>query len=163
MALVSRDFPGGCPCQSQQPYRECCKPYLLGHTPAPTAEVLMRSRFTAFCKGNLDYLIATHHPSKRKFDERLQLRQTIKNTRWVNLVIVSTSQGRPQDDTGTVEFVAVYRDPELGQLHERSRFVKPEGQWFYLDGNRLPPWQPKRHQPCWCGSGKKFKQCHAEK
>lgn len=123
----------------------------------------MRSRFTAFCKGNVDYLIATHHSSKRKFDDRLRLRQTLKNTRWINLIIVSKHQGRSQDKTGTVEFVAVYRDPQPGQLHERSSFIKQTDRWFYLDGKLLPDWEPKRHEACWCNSGKKFKQCHGKK
>ncbi|NEP15746.1 MAG: YchJ family protein [Leptolyngbya sp. SIO4C1] len=150
-----------CPCGSATPYSVCCEPYLSGQAAAPTAEALMRSRYTAFCKGNLDYLVATHHPDRRQVDERLSLHQTLNETSWVSLTVISTQKGQPQDTTGQVEFMAVYRAPELGQLHERSRFVKANGRWFYFDGKRLPPLLPKRNQPCWCGSGKKFKQCHA--
>ncbi|MEZ5505160.1 MAG: YchJ family metal-binding protein [Gammaproteobacteria bacterium] len=47
-----------------------------------------------------------------------------------------------------------------GTLHERSRFVKEDGRWFYLDGEMLPLPSPGRNDPCWCGSGQKFKKCH---
>lgn len=120
----------------------------------------MRSRYTAYAKGKADYLFKTHHPSQRTFEERFELAKTIKNTRWLRLTVLATQKGQSQDKTGVVEFVAVYADPNPGQLHERSRFTRQNGQWFYLDGKRLPPLHPKRNEPCWCGSGKKFKQCH---
>ncbi|MEO1591924.1 MAG: YchJ family protein [Cyanobacteria bacterium J06632_22] len=149
-----------CPCGSQQDYGNCCGPYVDGDRPAPTAEALMRSRYTAYAKGKADYLFKTHHPSQRTFEERFELAKTIKNTRWLRLTVLATQKGQSQDKTGVVEFVAVYADPNPGQLHERSRFTRQNGQWFYLDGKRLPPLHPKRNEPCWCGSGKKFKQCH---
>lgn len=149
-----------CLCDSQRPYASCCKPYVTQVATAPTAEVLMRSRYVAYCQGNLDYLIATRHPSKRKFDDRINLIQSVKTTVWEKLTVVSTRQGRQQDITGYVEFVAVHSQPEWGQLHERSRFIKENNRWFYIDGKMLPPILPKRSQPCWCGSGKKFKYCH---
>ena len=120
----------------------------------------MRSRYTAYCQENVDYLIATHHPSKRKFDERIQLLNNFKTTTWVKLTVVNVSQGKPTDEVGYVEFVAVYRANELSQLHERSKFIRESGQWFYLSGDILPPLLPKRNEPCWCGSGRKYKQCH---
>lgn len=127
---------------------------------APTAEALMRSRYTAYCKSNVDYLIATRHPSKRKFDDRINLTKSSKTTVWESLTVVKTRQGNRQDTRGQVEFVAVHSQPEWGQLHERSQFIKENGRWFYIDGERLPPVLPKRSQPCWCGSGRKFKRCH---
>lgn len=120
----------------------------------------MRSRYTAFCQGNIDYLIATHHPTQRRIDDRMTLRQSIQTTTWLGLTIVAAEQGQPKDDVGTVEFVAVFQTDGVQQLHERSQFVKQNGRWFYLRGEILPPWVPKRNEPCWCGSGKKFKQCH---
>ncbi|PSN18943.1 hypothetical protein C7271_09860 [filamentous cyanobacterium CCP5] len=149
-----------CPCSSGDFFSACCQPYLQGTTLPSTAEALMRSRYSAFCTGNLDYLIATHHPSQRSPDERLQLAQTIKSTEWLGLRIVSTHQGLPSDQIGIVEFVAVYRAGQMGQIHERSRFGRHRGGWIYLEGDQLPPLWPKRNQPCWCGSGQKFKQCH---
>ncbi|MBE7383011.1 MAG: YchJ family protein [Leptolyngbya sp. SIO1E4] len=151
-----------CPCGSQRAFSACCEPYLLGQAIAPTAEALMRSRYTAYCQGNVDYLVATHHPSKRTFSDRITLSKSVKNTTWLGLTIVSTARGQPQDETGMVEFVAIYRTGNVGQLHERSRFQKQKGRWFYLEGEHLPPVAPKRNEPCWCGSGKKFKQCHGQ-
>jgi SEC-C motif-containing protein len=122
----------------------------------------MRSRYTAYHTGQAEYLIATRHPSKRQFDDRITLRQSLKTTTWLSLHILSVRQGQPQDTVSQVEFVAIYRAAAqaLGQLHERSTFVQQQGRWFYLEGTMLPPHRPKRQEPCWCGSGKKFKQCH---
>ena len=101
----------------------------------------MRSRYTAFCRGEVDYLIATHHPSKRQGDDRQSLTQTIAETEWLNLRVLAS---REMGEVGTVEFVAFFKaQGTLSQLHERSDFVRLE-----------------RNDPCWCGSGKKFKKCH---
>ncbi|MGV2831009.1 YchJ family protein [Myxosarcina sp. GI1(2024)] len=152
--------PKVCPCGSNLQYPNCCQIYLSGKATAPTAERLMRSRYTAFYKSNIEYLIATLHPSKRKFDDRLKLSHSAKNTTWLNLKIIDTSQGQPAAEIGFVEFVAVYLVREPQQLHERSRFIKEGDLWLYLDGVLLPPIIPKRNEPCWCGSGKKYKKCH---
>jgi SEC-C motif domain protein len=106
----------------------------------------MRSRYTAFTRGNTDYLIASLHPKSRRPDDKRSLRQTINQTQWVKLTVLKTQKGQPTDKTGIVEFVAEYRDTqaigfaaaEVKQLHERSRFVKVDGQWFYVDGDILP-------------------------
>lgn len=122
----------------------------------------MRSRYTAYYKGNISYLQETLHPSKRKFDDRINLIKSVNATRWKQLKVINTSQGKKTDQLGYVEFMAVYQsDHELGQLHERSRFVKEQDRWFYVEGTLMAPWRPKRNEPCWCGSGKKFKQCHS--
>lgn len=149
-----------CFCGSQRLLAQCCEPLLLGQAIAPTAETLMRSRYSAYCVGNVDYLVATHHPLYRARDMRSQISQTMQSTEWLGLVIVETEGGQPQDATGVVEFVAVYRAGSEAQLHERSRFVQQKGRWLYQDGDVLPPLWPKRNEPCWCGSGQKFKQCH---
>ena len=151
-----------CPCGSQQPYRRCCEPYLSGQQAAPTAEALMRSRYTAYCLENIDYLMATHHPSQRALSDRTALRQSMQKTTWLGLQILQTEAGQPGDKTGIVEFVARFQADQPGQIHERSRFQQQKGRWFYLDGDHLPPVDPKRNDPCWCGSGKKFKQCQGK-
>jgi SEC-C motif-containing protein len=86
----------------------------------------------------------------------------MQRTTWLGLTILATQQGQPDDQTGIVEFVARFAAEQPGQIHERSRFKKQKGVWFYLDGEQLPPVEPKRNEPCWCGSGKKYKQCHAK-
>jgi len=167
-------------CGNRRAFANCCEPYLQSVTAegssAPTAEALMRSRYTAFVLGNIDYLMATHHADYRP-NNRTNLQQTLRTTRWTNLIVLSTQKGQRKDKSGTVEFVAAYRPKRsialsatrapdsknsdaLAQLHERSRFVREESRWFYTEGDRLPPYQPKKTQPCWCGSALKFKQCH---
>ena len=158
--MNAKPMSGLCPCGSQRSYSDCCEPYVTNTKVAPTAEALMRSRYVAYYNGNVDYLVATRHPSKRQFDDRINLVKSVKSTVWETLTVVSTHQGRKTDTSGYVEFMAVHSQPEWGQLHERSRFVKENGRWFYVDGEMLPPILPKRNQPCWCGSGKKFKHCH---
>ncbi len=143
-----------CPCTSGNPFADCCAPALHGAVPAATAEALMRSRYCAFACGAVDYLIASHHPSKRRDDDRQVLAQNIAATQWLGLQVIASG-------SDWVEFAAYYRDDTgEGQLHERSRFVHEDGRWYYLDGDMLPPHKPGRNEPCWCGSGKKFKRCH---
>ncbi|MEL6551932.1 MAG: YchJ family metal-binding protein [Cyanobacteria bacterium J06621_11] len=173
-----------CYCGSQRPAVRCCEPYLTGKKTAPTAEALMRSRYSAFCQGNVDYLVRTHHREYGGGDEQKGLRKSLERnvvqTQWTHLLIVRTQKGQKKDKTGTVEFVAAYRSAQglgvlatagkttagktagkIDQLHERSKFVREQGEWFYTEGDRLPDYVPKRSQPCWCGSGKPFKHCHA--
>lgn len=149
-----------CPCDSGQTYGACCGPHLAGKTRPATAAALMRSRYTAFALGQVDYLLATHHPTRRTPTEATTLAQSIANTEWLGLRVLQTQAGQPDDRQGEVEFIAYYRDPKPGQIHERSRFVKQRDRWFYVDGDILPARWPQRHQPCWCGSGQKFKACH---
>ena len=151
-----------CSCNSKKAFRYCCGMYLSGKKTPETAEKLMRSRYTAFERGNVDYLIATLHPDKRGSKDREELISSINNTQWLGLTIISSQKGKKNDTTGVVEFEAIYRGKELGQLHERSRFTKANGQWFYVDGDILPGTIPKAKQPCWCGSGKKYRQCHGK-
>jgi SEC-C motif domain protein len=107
----------------------------------------MRSRYSAYSKGHVDYLIQTQHPKTRKKDDRQVITEGLKSTCWTGLTILKTQKGTATDHRGIVEFVALYRstDPivseskrQIYQLHERSRFIKEDGQWFYVDGDILP-------------------------
>ncbi|WP_339672595.1 YchJ family metal-binding protein [Dasania marina] len=155
-----------CLCGSKKNFADCCQPLLIGEQQAQTAEQLMRSRYSAFCKHDVDYLIATHHPSKREDDDKEQLRQTLASCRWLRLQIVQSQQGQANDDSGTVEFIAEYQEnKQLFQLCEKSSFIKEDGRWYYLDGavsnsHQAQPVKLGRNDPCWCGSGKKHKKCH---
>lgn len=143
-----------CPCGSGKPLAECCGRYHGGEA-APTAEALMRSRYSAFVLQDDGYLRDTWHPKTRPS----QLDLSADDSCWQGLEIVACRKGGLQDEEGVVEFVARYQG---GQLHERSRFVREQGRWFYLDGELLPPRQqpqPGRNAPCPCGSGKKYKRC----
>ena len=149
-----------CPCGSKKTAKYCCQMYLSGKKKPETAEKLMRSRYTAFTQGDLNYLIATLHPDQRKNDDKKKLAQNIEQTKWLGLTIISTTKGKQKDNTGIVEFEAIYQVKEPWQLHERSRFLKINAQWFYVDGEILPGTIPQANAPCWCGSFKKYKQCH---
>lgn len=120
----------------------------------------MRSRYAAFCKRHVDYLIATLHPSKRQPNDHAVLADTIDRRQWLGLRILDTRRGGRTDDDGYVEFVAYFSGPGPGQMHEQSRFVKEEGRWFYVEGEQKAPVKTGRNAPCWCGSGKKYKRCH---
>ena len=149
-----------CPCGSRKKYQYCCGLYLSGKEVPKTAVQLMRSRYTAFYQGDIDYLIATHHPEKRTKNDRQKIANSIKNTTWLGLNIIDTSQDRKNQAIAYVEFVAIFKVNEIQQLHERSKFIKANGKWFYLEGEILPDLVPKRNDNCWCGSGKKYKKCH---
>jgi SEC-C motif domain protein len=96
--------------------------------PAPTAERLMRSRYSAFAKGERDYLLLTWHRSTRPATLALD-----PGIRWVALQILSRTGGSLLEKEGTVEFLATYRVGGTGhELRENSRFVKQDGLWKYL-------------------------------
>ncbi|GAB4086036.1 YchJ family protein [Myceligenerans cantabricum] len=123
-----------CPCLSGEPYGVCCGRYHRGAGAAPTAEALMRSRYSAFAVGDAGYLLATWSPSSRPGTLDLD-----DDVRWRRLDILRAEAGGPFDDTGVVEFVAHYRAAgERGRLHEVSRFEKAAGHWYYLDGTTSP-------------------------
>src|SRR5688572_11259862 len=120
-----------CPCGSGDPYEGCCGLYHDG-LPAPTALALMRSRYAAFVKGAIDYLIDTHDPDTRGKVSRASLTEFSRETIWLGLEIVTTERGGEDDDTGVVEFIA--RGAQRGQpfaQRERSRFRKLDGAWVY--------------------------------
>lgn len=118
-----------CPCGLGNPYAACCGRFHAGEA-APTAAQLMRSRYSAFALGLADYLLETWHESARP--EVLELDPEI---RWVRLIVEDTEQGGPFDTEGTVTFTAIGREPEgRFEQHERSRFVREDGRWYYVDG-----------------------------
>lgn len=120
-----------CPCTSGEIYEMCCGRFIaaVGVAFPPTAEALMRSRFTAFATGNTAYLLYTWEPSCRPADLELDPGQ-----QWYRLDILSTQQGGPFDTVGIVAFCAYYRyDGAREQQRETSRFSKVGKQWFYLD------------------------------
>jgi SEC-C motif-containing protein len=112
----------------------CCSVWLDG-APAPTALALMRSRYSAFVRSDIDYLVATHHASTRSTVDRASLAQYSRDTGWLRLEIVATERGGENDDTGVVEFIArgVTKGVPFAQ-RERSRFSRVDGAWFYVDG-----------------------------
>jgi SEC-C motif-containing protein len=112
-------------------YADCCGRYLdhWDEAPAPDAESLMRSRYTAFVCERADYLQATWHASTRP--DRLDFDT---GARWLGLEVRDYRSTGPE--RAEVEFVARYRvDGRAVRLHERSRFVREAGRWYYVDGD----------------------------
>lgn len=126
--------PGRCPCGSGDVYDACCGRFHSGAATAPTAEALMRSRYSAFAVRDAGYLRATWHPSTRPADLDLT-----ESPRWLRLEIVETVAGGPFDTSGVVEFRACHRTAEgRGVLHERSTFTREDGRWLYVSGDIEP-------------------------
>ncbi|MHB1590423.1 MAG: YchJ family protein [Sulfuricella sp.] len=121
-----------CPCGLPHSYEDCCGRYTSGNTPAPTADALMRSRYTAYTLAQEPHLLATWHPSTRP-PTTLDLNAG-PQPKWLGLQLKCHRQ---TDEThAEVEFVARYKiGGRAFRLHETSRFVREEGQWYYLDGN----------------------------
>ena len=123
-----------CPCKSRLPYGECCAPYHYGKALPQTAEQLMRSRYSAYFFGRIDYLVDTTHPDKKTPQTRADIVSLADEARWKFLTVLSSSKGQAGDRTGKVEFVAqYYRDGVLLEHHEKSRFRRSRGLWKYVD------------------------------
>jgi SEC-C motif-containing protein len=113
-------------------YAVCCGRFVdhFDNLPAPDAEHLMRSRYSAFVHARSDYLLATWHSSTRPASLELDAR-----VKWLGLAV--RAHQATGADTAEVVFVARYRVAgQAVRLHERSRFVREDGRWFYLDGEQ---------------------------
>ena len=146
-----------CPCCSPMCYKNCCQPLHSNALTASSAEQLMRSRYSAFCVGDINYLITTLHASYRGDNDKVVLHNTIQNTHWLGLKVIEHSSGV---ENATVEFVAFYTGQPFEQLHELSHFKKESGQWFYTEGDVLPAVKLRSNDSCFCNSAKKYKKCH---
>ena len=127
--------PSHCPCGRTYPkgqalaYADCCGPAHSGERPAPDAETLMRSRYSAFVRGDVPYLLATWHASTRPASLELEA-----GAQWLGLEI--KAHRITGADTAEVEFVARFRVAGRAvRQHELSRFVREHGLWFYIDGD----------------------------
>jgi SEC-C motif-containing protein len=126
----------------------------------------MRSRYAAYVRGDVDYLIETHDISTRGTVDRDEIAQWSRETEWLGLEIVESVGGGADDDHGIVEFVARGRTRGAPFAHrERSRFRRQGGRWYYVEGDtRREPARAAqavgRNDPCPCGSGMKYKRCH---
>jgi SEC-C motif-containing protein len=155
-----------CPCGSGQPFESCCGPALDGSRPAPTAEALMRSRFTAHVARDDAYLHRTYRgtagtpfvpdPKTEPMD-------------WTRLVVHAHEPGATPDQA-FVDFTAYFAaEGAEHAIHEKSAFERTNGQWIYTRAVRSGPAPVRaaakvgRNDPCPCGSGKKYKHCHGAK
>jgi len=95
----------------------------------------MRSRFTAYALGRADYLAATTAAEERAKLDLDELGRYVRNVKCISLKVLSTEAGGAGDETGVVIFHAKLQINGRRMLHrERSRFVREEGRWAYVDG-----------------------------
>ncbi|MBN8536344.1 MAG: YchJ family protein [Deltaproteobacteria bacterium] len=166
-----------CPCGSIQSYESCCKPFIKGTNYPETAEQLMRSRYTAYTKGLIDYIKETLAPESQKDFHPTKAKKWALESEWLGLKILNAT-GSKTDKKGTVEFIASYKEGATHyDHHETSQFRKNEnGHWRFVSGtsttdrskeNPTPKIQTQiresskigRNDACPCGSGKKYKKC----
>ncbi|MFI8519724.1 YchJ family protein [Streptomyces sp. NPDC085481] len=122
-----------CPCGLDAAYGDCCGRFHTGPATAPTAELLMRSRYSAFVVRDEPYLLRTWAPETRPADVDFD-----PALRWAGLEIEETGDGTAFHQHGTVTFRARFTQRGgAGELHERSRFARHEGAWVYVDGDFL--------------------------
>ena len=126
----NKTSPSFCPCESGKTYNICCEPAHKS-TPAPTAEALMRSRYTAYALGLEAYLLKTLHPDTRPAALNLS---DDRQTKWLGLQVNRVEN--TTENTAIVEFVARYKiNGKAEKLHEISQFVCVDGCWYYLIGS----------------------------
>lgn len=150
-----------CPCGNGKPYSACCEIYHLGDSQPTTAEELMRSRYTAYAMGMVDYLVSTDaNPNEQS------IRDWMQGTKFTALRILATEAGQAEDDRGVVSFEADYTSNGQQITHrETSLFEKRQEKWIFVRGKQTPlrtASKAGRNDPCPCGSGKKYKKCCAD-
>jgi SEC-C motif-containing protein len=124
-----------CPCTSKKTYDRCCGPFHAGTAAPETAEQLMRSRYSAYALGKVDYLIGTRPEAKRAEESREELATYCKAVSCVGLKIVAKDKGGKEDATGVVTFHASLQTNGRRSLHiETSTFARENGRWVYVDG-----------------------------
>jgi SEC-C motif-containing protein len=123
-----------CPCGSGKIFQGCCGQWLSEKQSVPTAEALMRSRYTAYVLKNVDYLVKTTLPASREPDLAESIRDWIGQVTWQKLHVLQVEAGGRSDTEGTVEFIAEFIGPHgADRHHERSLFKKVRGCWFYAE------------------------------
>lgn len=144
-----------CPCGSSADFEACCQPYHAGKLPE-TAEKLMRSRYSAFCVKNVDYIIATTVPNQQSLLNKDDLQAWADGMNWTRLVVKNHNKVGKRH--AQVHFQAYFDNGQGEQVHdELSAFVKVGERWYFLDPT--VPVSLTGKKPCLCGSGEKFKAC----
>lgn len=155
-----------CPCGSGKELKVCCKPYISGSEKAPTAEALMRARYTAYSQVEVDFILKSHDSKTRDEISRDDTKAWAEGSEWLGLDVVRIVKGLEDDKEGMVEFKAIYKQNGIKYTHhEEAKFIKKLGSWYFedckiinkpviRDGAKIG-----RNDPCPCGSGKKYKKC----
>ena len=157
-----------CPCGSGAAFKDCCEPVINGTRESDTAEELMRARYSAFVTGAVDFIISSTHSRTRNEVDRASTQEWSETSTWRGLQILETKQ--VNENKAYVSFEAQFTQNGKDENHrEKSLFEREQGKWRFVTGDELknptvryetPP--PGRNDPCPCGSGKKYKKCHAQ-
>lgn len=156
-----------CHCGSGKSFDECCKLVIKGKKIPETAEMLMRARYSAFVEKEIDFIMETVSPGHPDNMSREAVKKWADKNDWKKIEIIKVEKGESEDSEGYVEFKAYSTVENVLQAHhEKAKFVKIKGKWYFEDGEQVLPEQIKReapktgrNDPCPCGSGKKFKKC----
>jgi SEC-C motif-containing protein len=129
-----------CPCNVDKKYSDCCKKAHKNIGSVSSAEVLMRSRYSAFVLANIEYLQKSHHrktrPSKK---EKRDIEKWAKSVKWLKLDVLNTTKGTTNNTTGTVEFKAFFMENgTINVIHENSKFSIENNHWVYVGANEEP-------------------------
>lgn len=158
--------PDQCPCGSGLDFVHCCGPIIDGAA-AQTPLALMRARYTAFSLRRIDdFLRDTLTAEKQaQFDLR-EVELSARDADGVGFDVRAIEGGGPDDQAGSVEYVARFRiRGQVQAHHELAFFIRQDGRWLYSDAQVNPKSVPRqvdkvgRNDPCPCGSGQKYKKC----
>lgn len=141
-----------CICGEERDFWECCGAIISKQRDAITPLELMRSRYSAYVRGDAPYLLFSTAKEERVEEDSKLIEEFCANVTWLKLDIIKSFEE-------FVEFKAYYKDAQgVKLLHEKSRFVQEDGVWKYKDGE-LYNTKIERNEPCPCGSAKKYKKC----
>jgi len=155
-----------CPCNKNNSYSECCGVLHKRQSIASTAEMLMRSRYSAWALHLIDYIFDTTWPFQKQLLNKEEMEKWSSKIEWIKLVVDETKDGGVYDDLGMVKFTANYTVLEVdkNEIHyETSYFIKQSNVWFYVYPDMYDKPPLSRNEECLCGSGKKFKRCCLER
>ncbi|KGD73143.1 hypothetical protein HA49_13205 [Tatumella morbirosei] len=145
-----------CPCGNQLSYNDCCGQYISGTRIAPNAESLMRSRYTAYQCGDVSWLVESWHKSQRSPAHEALISTNLSGTEWLGLNVISHDYNNDSNEAFVTFFARYCENNQTSAIYERSRFIREENHWYYIDGVHL---QAGRNDTCPCGSGRKYKKC----
>lgn len=122
-----------CACGSKKSYKQCCEPIHHDILLAQTPLLLMKSRYTAYVMGNIDYLMISHHSTTQPISEKEEILNWTKSVKWLGLEIIEAP--KTTSDEGFVTFKAHFLENGSQQvIYEKSRFLKENNYWTYVDG-----------------------------
>jgi SEC-C motif-containing protein len=133
LIVKSNLYKSSCSCGSEKTYGDCCAVAHNNIDAVLTAAQLMRSRYTAYVLGDVDYLLLSHHSSTRPINEKKEILNWTNSVQWLGLELIHSTKGSATDTHGTVEFKAYFKENNIESvIHEHSEFVKENKHWVYL-------------------------------